>query len=345
MIILAVVALIALCGIGLTIKLSGLGSALAPESSQTVQVNIEAGYSTTQIAEALSAAEVIGKASDFKLWSKIKGYDGQYQAGIYALSPSMDFETIAAALINGKVESLTFTIPEGYTIQQVADKLAEENFVDRDAFIKLLTADTFDEEYTFLADAQAGENHIEGYLMPNTYSLNVGATEDDFIRVMLDQFQQDVVNGVYVDKEANQKPELSLNELLIVASIIEREAVLDEERPLVASVIYNRLAQNMPLQMCSTVQYILGEPKAVLSYADTQIASPYNTYLNPGLPPGPICSPGLASIKAAMHPADTDYLYFVLSDKLDGSSEFTSDYNEFLRFKDAYDQASRAAEK
>lgn len=128
----------------------------------------------------------------------------------------------------------------------------------------------------------------------------------------------------------------SLNEIMVIASIIERETQVDEERGKVSSVIYNRLKEGMPLQMCSTVQYILGEQKEILSNADTQIESPYNTYINQGLPPGPICCPGLASIEAALYPDETDYLYFVVSDKLDGTQKFSSDYNQFLKDKEDY---------
>ena len=146
--------------------------------------------------------------------------------------------------------------------------------------------------------------------------------------------------SLYENSSSSVKQELTLNEIIAAASIIERECKVDNERPLVASVIYNRIHKSIKLEMCYTVQYILlettGEVKEDLTYADMAIESPYNTYLHFGLPPGPICNPGLASIQAALEPADTDYLYFVLSARLDGTSEFTGDYNEFLRYKDAY---------
>jgi UPF0755 protein len=129
---------------------------------------------------------------------------------------------------------------------------------------------------------------------------------------------------------------MDVYDVVIIASLIEREVREDEERPLVASVVYNRLEQGMKLEFCSTVQYILGEPQAVLSIADTRIESPYNTYLNPGLPPGPICSPGEAAIKGALNPEDTDYLYFVLKSKDAKTHNFAATYEEFLRYKDVY---------
>ena len=151
---------------------------------------------------------------------------------------------------------------------------------------------------------------------------------------MLDQFEKQPYK-VYAESGSSY----SLNDIITVASIIERECKVDEERPLVASVIYNRLAKGMPLQMCSTVQYILGKAKPVLSVADTKIDSPYNTYIHSGLPKGPICSPGEASIKAALYPAKTNYMYFVVSEKLDGSHNFSKSYSKFEKDTRAYEKA------
>ena len=337
-IVIVVLALVlaAACGVG--VYISKLGEPLNPDDTSMVSVTIEPGSGTIDIGNQLVESGIIDGMDRFKLWSRIKGYDSKYQAGTYSLSPSMSYEEIAGVLVGGKVDTFNFTIPEGYTIKQVADALAEQGVADRDKILELAAGNTFDEAYSFLAGAQTGENHLEGYLLPNTYTMPAGATEEDIIRVMLSQFEKDVLPLYDKVKDGGK----SLNDYIIAASIVEREAVKDEERPLVASVINNRLAIDMPLQMCSTVQYILGEPKAVLSNADTQIPSPYNTYINNGLPPGPICSPGLASIQAALEPAETDYLYFVLSEKLDGSSNFSSDYNQFLRDKDAYYKAYEA---
>ena len=163
---------------------------------------------------------------------------------------------------------------------------------------------------------------------------------------MLNQFMEDAYdayNYYYNEEPDGPAGKYSLNEIIVIASIIERECKVDSERPLVASVIYNRLDKGMALQMCSTVQYVLGKQKEVLTIADTKIESPYNTYINAGLPPGPIASPGMAAIKAALAPADTDYLYFVVSEKLDGTSNFSATYDKFLKDKAAYDKAYSAA--
>ncbi len=340
-VLLIVAVLVAGLFVGAWLYLRGLGEPFdAQAASDTVMLTIEPGTVTSQIGQLLQDNGIIEDGREFRLWSRIHSYDSSYQAGTYAFSPAMSFDDIAQKLAGGEVETFTFTIPEGYTIGQTVDALVEAGLGDADVFWSLLTGGGFDEEFTFLQDAQTGENHLEGYLLPNTYTLAVGSDEEDILRVMLQQFETSALQ-LYEGAEADR--DMSLNDYIIAASIIEREAMLDEERALVSSVIYNRLAIDMPLQMCSTVQYVLGEPKALLTDADTQTESPYNTYLHGGLPPGPICSPGLASIEAAMHPADTDYLYFVLSEKLDGSSNFSRDYDEFLRNKDAYYEAYAAA--
>lgn len=330
--------LLAVCCGGL-LYYSKMGEPLDKTDSTAITVTIQSGASTADIGQILEQNGIVASGDRFKLWSKIKGYDVQYKAGTYTLSPSMSSEQIAEILVGGKVDTFQFTIPEGYTIKQLAEALEQQGAADGSRILALAGSHDFDEEFTFLKEAQDNENHMEGYLLPNTYIMPAGSSEEDIIRVMLKQFEKDAM-PLY---EAASKQGMSLNDFVIAASIVEREAVVSEERPLVASVIYNRLDQDMLLQMCSTVQYILGEPKAILSYADTEIDSPYNTYKNPGLPPGPICSPGKASLEAAMNPADTDYLYFVLSDKLDGTSNFSADYDQFLRDKEAYGRAYEAA--
>lgn len=335
-ILIAVICVAVIMVAGAVFYIAGLGKALDSNDTQTVSVIISSGSSTGQIGQILEEEGIIISADKFKIWSRIKGYDSRYKAGTYTLSPSMDFQEIADIIVSGKVTTVNFTIPEGYTIYQTASAIAAKGLGDYDTLVSLIEAGDF--EYDFLKAAQNNKNKLEGYLFPNTYTVDEGMNEEQIIKVMLDQFEKQPYK-VYAESGSSY----SLNDIITVASIIERECKVDEERPLVASVIYNRLAKGMPLQMCSTVQYVLGKQKEVLTYADTRIESPYNTYTNTGLPPGPICSPGLAAIKAALNPADTDYLYFVLSEKLDGTSNFSSDYAQFEKDKAAYDKAYRAA--
>lgn len=179
----------------------------------------------------------------------------------------------------------------------------------------------------------AGANRLEGFLFPETYDVFATSMEHDIINRLLGQF-----DAVYKDEYYNRATELGydLNQIITIASLIERETRVDSERAIVASVIYNRLNMGMALQIDATVQYALGEQKDRLSYKDTEIDSPYNTYKVPGLPPGPICSPGEASIKAALYPENTQYVYYVLDAKMDGSHRFSKSYDEFLKNKNAY---------
>jgi UPF0755 protein len=194
----------------------------------------------------------------------------------------------------------------------------------------------------FLAAAQEGgyglswlpaeqQNNPEGFLFPKTYDLYEGMRPRDVVSMLITQFQVETRD---LDWSRAERSGLTPYQAVVAASIIEREVVAGEERSLVAAVIYNRLEKSMRLQMCSTVQYVLPEQKEVLTYQDLETPSPYNTYLHAGLPPAPICNPGLASIKAALDPAPVDYLYFVATGE--GNHHFfTADYNEFLRAKQA----------
>ncbi len=175
----------------------------------------------------------------------------------------------------------------------------------------------------------AYRNSLEGYLFPKTYQVKEGATARDVIEMMLDQFDKEIAA---VEVSGAKKKNLTLADLVTMASIIERETKVAKERRVVSSVIYNRLHQKMRLDMCSTIEYVIKEHKLRLTYEDLNVDSPYNTYRHAGLPPGPIASPGLASLKAAAVPADTQYLYYVLTGK-DGSHTFARNSEEFARAK------------
>lgn len=300
-----------------------------PGSKKTVAVTIPEGTGTGGIADILVQNKLIDNAGVFKLQSKTKGLDGKYKAGEYSLSPGMSMGEIMITLIAGKSNTERFTIPEGYDIKRTTEKLASEGIINAEAFAKEIETGQFN--YKFLESAPAGPNRLEGYLFPETYDIYTTATEHDIIDKMLAQFDKVFTKEYYARaKELN----LTVNQVITLASIIEREAKVPADRPIIASVFYNRLKINMPLQSCATVQYILGEQKPVLSIKDTKIQSPYNTYLNAGLPPGPIASPGADSIKAALYPAQTDYLYFLA--KGDGSHAFSKTYEQFLKDKAKY---------
>lgn len=308
-----------------------LDKPLKPSNKDTQLVKVEEGSTTTDIGNLLKEKKIISSSGDFKILSKIKKFDGHYQAGTYALSPSMTPSEIATIIISGDTSMVTITIPEGYTASQISKYLADKGIVNKEKFDYVLMSGDFD--YDFLKDATNGVNKLNGFLFPDTYTFPIGSSEESIINMMLAQF--DKVFDKKMREEAKKQGK-SIKEIVTVASIVEREAKEDSERPKVASVVYNRLKKGMKLEMCSCVQFAQGKTKSVLTYEDTKIDSPYNTYIHKGLPPGPICNPGKASIEAALNPEKTDYLYFVVSDKQDGTMKFSKDYDEFLKNKDKY---------
>ncbi|HSK46844.1 MAG TPA: endolytic transglycosylase MltG [Coriobacteriia bacterium] len=299
-------------------------------AGQPVTVEVAKGAGTTSIAELLAERGVVSNANKFRLEVKRAEADGKLRAGVYELATGMPDDVVIEKLLAGPaVAYTTVTIPEGWRVSQIARRLEDKAGIPSDEFEELALggADQFSDEHPYLRDAYKGS--LEGFLFPKTYRLREGATASDAIEMMLDQFDKEITS---VDVEAAKKRDLSLSELVNVASIIERETKLAKERRLVSSVIRNRLKIGMRLQMCSTVVYVLDKNELRLTEAETRTESPYNTYLHTGLPPGPIASPGLASLKAAAKPADTDYIYYVLTGK-DGSHTFAASNSEFLRAK------------
>ena len=305
-----------------------------------VRFTIERGSSADEVAAVLETNGLIRNAFLFDYWLKLKDEGSRFQAGEYEMAPGSTLEEIVAKLNSGDTvaaETIRFTIPEGFTVVQMADKLAAEGIADKDKFLAALndpSALTGSVWVKQIPDDDDLRYPLEGYLFPDTYELKKGSTEIDIVNRMLSE----------LDRKLNQLPEdwqttleereMTVHELLTLASLIEREVVLDEERPIVASVIENRIEEKMPLQIDATIQYLLDKQKENLTEADLKVDSPYNTYQNAGLPPGPIATPGLKSIEAVLYPAETDYFYYVT--KKDGSNQhlFASTYSQHLRNKE-----------
>lgn len=301
------------------------------EDSNEISIEIPSGSSINKISELLYENGLIKSKLVFKLQARSLNAASKLKAGKYELNANMDLNTIIDELIKGgkSNDTIRFTIPEGYELIQIADKLSEEGLVNKDRFIELTkNKNSFENSYEFLKQLDESQS-LEGYLFPSTYEIYKGANEEEIISKMLDEFEKiykkDIVNKL---EELN----ISLNEAVTLGSIVEREAKVDSERPLVSAVFHNRLDKGMMLQSCATVQYILGERKENLSTAETQTPSPYNTYINKGLPPGPIASPGEKSLIAAVNPADVDYLFFVLTGS-DGTHTFTTNYKDHMNAK------------
>lgn len=309
----------------------GLGAPLSPEEKEYVQLTIAMGTATSNIGNFLEEEGIIQSAKKFKLYAKLKGYDGKLKAGDYLFSPSMNLKEIMGMMAEGSFDTVRFTVPEGLTLKQVAEKLEKDGLVGREDFLYELEHGDFD--FKYIPFLPPGPNRLEGFLMPNTYDINKGADAHTIINTMLAQFDK-----VYKDEYYAKATEMGydLNQIVTLASMIERETRVELEREIVAGVIYNRLNSGMKLQIDATVQYALGEWKDRLLNRDLEIDSPYNTYKVAGLPIGPICSPGENSIIAALYPQENDYFYYVLDASLNGSHRFSNDYNTFLKNKADY---------
>ena len=310
----------------LTVRGADSGS----ESGSAVQIEIKPGATTQGISRKLQSAGVIGNATAFRAYARIIGADGQLKAGVYDLTTGMPVSSVLDALKAGpSVTYATVTIPEGFVIDQIAERFEKQAGIPKAEFAKLAKsgAPQFAGKHPYLAAAYRGS--LEGYLFPKTYRVKEGSSAREVIEMMLDQFDREIA---LVDVDRATAAGLSLNQLVTLASMIERESRLDSERPLISSVIHNRLRTGSFLKIDATIQYVLGNNRFRLTNEDTKIDSPYNTYTRKGLPPGPISSPGLKSLEAAVAPAKTQLLYYVLTGK-DGSHTFTTDFAEFLAAK------------
>ena len=301
-------------------------------------IDIPFNSSTAEIAAILQEEGLIKSAFLFRLYARYRDCDGHFQAGKYRLSPEMSLDEIMIRLQQGviPVEVARFTIPEGFTVEQIAALLAAEGLVKKEEFEEKCVLFPRDLPFEFPAPATASDSEIqyllEGYLFPDTYEVYAAATPADIIEAMLKRFAQ-----VFDANFRQRAGELgfTIHEIVTLASIVEREARVPEERSLIAAVFHNRLrSEHMPLlQSCATVQYLLGEVKPVLTNEDLGIDSPYNTYLYPHLPPGPIASPGRDALTATLYPAEVDYLFFVSKEDGSGTHYFSTTLQEHNHYK------------
>ncbi len=282
---------------------------LAPESNDrkaaSVLVNIPPGASTREIGDLLVQKHLIRKAMGFVLAAKMDGLSGQMKAGRYELSPAMPPRQIALLITLGQTATDIVTIPEGFTVKQIAARLAENHMADQAKFLTLAQS----QGQTFnISGFRPTNANLEGYLFPDTYRIAKGATERDIITQMLGDFQKRVLVPNHADFAHYPG---GVAAAVNLASLIEREAEVPGDRTLISAALTNRLHRKMRLECDATIEYALPEHKSRLFYRDLKVDSPYNTYLHAGLPPTPIANPGLPSILAALHPAKADYLYYV----------------------------------
>ncbi|MHB8074993.1 MAG: endolytic transglycosylase MltG [Desulfosporosinus fructosivorans] len=296
-------------------------------TGESEKITINSGTTAAQLAEELQERNLIRSAWAFRYLARAQQSDFMLYVGDYQLAPTMLPSEMIKRLISAgavSVDTNRITIPEGYTTVQIIDLLVQKGIGSKEQFEKVVTEDGF--TYSFLKDAPKGIHRLEGYLFPNTYDIPVKTTPHAVIDLLLQQFAKELTPEVQKQLDILK---LSVPQWVTIGSMVEKEAVKQEDRPLIASVIMNRLKIKQPLQIDATIQFLLGTPKPKLYNKDLQIPSPYNTYLNPGLPLGPIANPGHASLQAALNPAQTDFLYYVA--KKDGYHEFAETYAEHLK--------------
>lgn len=294
------------------------------DGSLPVDFEVKKGEGTIIIANHLQKEKLISSALFFRIITLLTGNEGDLQTGLYPLHNAMSLTEIVSTLTSGKTKAAKVTIPEGYNNRQIGDALVEAGLLSS--------------QKEFLDAAQKPEllkkhniagKTFEGYLFPETYNIPFGYEAGQIIELMYKTFQEHTR-----ELEGFPSTPQEVHQLVILASIVEREAQKKEERPLIAGVFSNRLEESYPLESCATIQYLFEKPKKRLLFKDLEIKSPYNTYKNAGLPPGPISNPGLPAIEATLHPVKTRYKFFVV--KPDGSHYFSKTFNEHVRAKNKY---------
>ncbi|MDQ6887884.1 MAG: endolytic transglycosylase MltG [Gemmatimonadota bacterium] len=300
----------------------GVGGCRGGGLGPGVRVTIPNHASFKDAADSLAAAGVIDWPLPFRLYAKALGKDRDIKAGTYALRRGASWSELVVALSRGQGLEARVTIPEGWSLAEIESALAKALGANEDS-IAAAARDT-----ALLRRLDIPSGSLEGYLFPDTYRFPYGTSPREAIHEMVRRFE-----GVWRPEWTERLPQLAMSrhDVITLASIIEKEARLAEERPVISAVYHNRLRLQMPLQADPTIQYARGEHTDRVLYRDLAIESRYNTYKHPGLPPGPIASPGRASIEAALYPAGVRYLYFVAG--ADGHHEFRETFREHVQAK------------
>ncbi|MFQ5354121.1 MAG: endolytic transglycosylase MltG [Thermodesulfobacteriota bacterium] len=298
-------------------------------------IEVKRGASFGQVAERLSSAGIIASKTRFLFAARTMGAYTKTKAGVYALSANMSPVTIIGMLKRGEVKQYTITVPEGYTIRDIGGLLESSGLVAGEDFITSAADKGLADELGLPGPT------LEGYLFPDTYRLHKGMSAREIISVMAERFKEVYSKEL---KRLARKKGLNMNKAVTLASIIEKETNAPSERPIISSVFHNRLKKGIRLQSDPTVIYAMRAFfNGNIRKKDLKIKSPYNTYINYGLPPGPIANPGRDAIMAAVSPADSKYLYFV--SKNDGTHYFSSSYREHVNAVNRYQKRPRRRAK
>lgn len=285
---------------------------------------VKDGMTTVDIADLLHEKKLVKDTAAFRMEARVKGLATKLQAGAYQLEGGMSNAQIVDVMVKGRIKEVRFTVPEGYSVAKTAKKLEAEGLGSAQKFMAAA------KDYAPYAYMQTDNPNVlfkaEGFIYPATYDFPVGMSEQEMLKMMVAQFDKEMQKNGIAKTVAERQ--LNMRDVVNMAAMVELEAVFPEEQPRIAGVFLKRVDIGMPIQSDTTIQYILGAQKEVITFADTKIQNPYNTYINPGLPPGPIGSPSLSAIKAVLEPEKTDYLYFVA--EKDGHHRFTKTYDEHL---------------
>ena len=281
---------------------SSLSYKLDSASTKRLIVKIEKGSSADIVADQLYGQKLIKSPFIFKLYLKQNNLSDKIKAGNIVVQENYDLKKIVQTLVDGKSVELSVTIPEGWTVKQIAENLEKLNLTKADEFLSCIKTCEFD--YDFLP-----KGYLEGYLYPDTYFVNIASYSDKrFISRMIDTLNNRLSNA---DWSTIKKGKHTFEQIMIMASIIEREEPTAKERPITADILWSRFDNKVGLGADATVLYALGRTKGGLTYNDLQTDSPYNTRKYRGLPPTPISNPDITSIRAAIYPKDTDYFYYL----------------------------------
>ncbi len=285
--------------------------------AQQTDVIIPRGATFSQVVDALQQKHVLQSPLAFRLLARLRHVDSQVKAGEYRFPAHQTTDAILQRLVRGEQFAVWVTIPEGWTAREIARALADRALGDATAYDRIFLRSRGIE----LGGVRTP--NLEGYLFPSTYLVPIDDSPERVASILVDQFRRELPSDARARAKALGR---TLPEVVTIASLIEREGKVDEDRPLIASVIYNRLRLGMPLEVDASIEYTFPEHHEVITKRDLQIDSPYNTYRRTGLPPTPIANPGKASLDAAFRPAKTDYLYYVA--KPDGHSAFAKTLQE-----------------
>jgi len=324
-----VTTLVILYAFGTLIFFSCIFQLLSPVGGNTITndvIRVSPGMNIAKVGSLLSEKGFVRSQFVFQLTGILSGTSRSLKAGDYAINTGMSLMDILKRLVSGETILHKFTIPEGFTIKEIARMWEESGFGTSAKFLETTSDPSLHNKYGISSDS------LEGYLFPDTYMFPSGISEKEAIETMLNQFVKEVSPVITKNTSGFS---FSLHEIITLASIVEKEARVEEERPIISAVFHNRLKLDMKLESCPTVLYGLDYPDRKLTYDDLRNASlKCNTYVYKGLPPVPICNPGIKSIIAAINPTNDNFLYFVA--KNDGTHYFTQNYNDFLSAKRKY---------